>query len=130
MAYRPIAGMRTIVTGASSGIGRALVVELVRRGASVVAMARRTERLRALSESLGTSAERLRWLGGDVTRQVDRSAAIELACTEFSGLDALVNNAGIGALGRFDQANEQRLRDVMEVNFFAPAEFTRDALPA
>src|SRR5204862_1887651 len=51
------------------------------------------------------------------------------AIREFGGLDALVNNAGIGALGRFDQADEARLRQVMEVNFFAPAEFVREALP-
>src|SRR5204862_2812974 len=51
------------------------------------------------------------------------------AIREFGGLDALVNNAGIGALGRFDHAYEARLRQVMEVNFFAPAEFIREALP-
>jgi short-subunit dehydrogenase len=130
MAHRPIAGLRTIVTGASSGIGRALVIELLLRGAFVVAMARRKERLRELAGSIAGAAEHLRWLAGDVTRQEDRLAAIDLARSEFGGLDALVNNAGVGALGRFDQANEQRLRHVMEVNFFAPAEFTREALPA
>jgi short-subunit dehydrogenase len=129
MAHRHIAGLRTIVTGASSGIGRALVIELMRRGAFVVAVARRKERLRELAGSIDGSAERLRWLAGDVTRREDRLAAIELARGDFGGLDALVNNAGVGALGRFDQANEQRLRHVMEVNFFAPAEFTREALP-
>jgi len=54
---------------------------------------------------------------------------IETARREFSGLDALVNNAGSGALGRFDAADEARLRQIMEVNFFAPAEFIREALP-
>jgi short-subunit dehydrogenase len=128
MARRAIAGLRTIVTGASSGIGRALALELVRQGAFVVALARRKERLQELAAAC-EDAGRLRWLAGDVTQKADRLAAIELAKAEFGGLDALVNNAGIGALGRFDQADEERLRRVMEVNFFAPAEFLREALP-
>lgn len=128
MARRAIAGLRTIVTGASSGIGQALVVELVQRGAKVVAIARRVERLRKLETQLA-APDRFRWLSGDVTRREDRAAALELARREFGGLDALINNAGSGALGRFDQADEARLRQIMEVNFFAPAEFIREALP-
>ena len=50
-----------------------------------------------------------------------------MAC--YGGLDLLVNNAGIGAQGRFAEADPARLRQIMEVNFFAPAEMTRAALP-
>lgn len=128
MARRKIAGLRTIVTGASSGIGRALVVELIRQGAKVVALARRAERLRELADEV-QAGERFCWHAGDVTSREDRAATLQRAEREFGGLDALVNNAGIGALGRFDQADESRLRRVMEVNFFAPAEFIREALP-
>lgn len=128
MAHRSIAGLRVLVTGASSGIGRALVVELIARGAKVVALARREDRLRELEANVDDSSG-LRWIAGDVTRLGDRAAALELARRDFGGLDALVNNAGIGALGRFDQSDEARLRQVMEVNFFAPAEFIREALP-
>jgi short-subunit dehydrogenase len=56
-------------------------------------------------------------------------AAVERARAEFGGLDVLVNNAGIGAMGRFDRADEARMRRVMEVNFFAAVEMTRLALP-
>ena len=128
MTRRSIRGLRTIVTGATSGIGRALAVELVRSGACVVALARRAERLRELEAELA-AAERYAWLAGDVTRPEDRAAAIDLCVQRFGGLDALVNNAGIGALGPFAEADEARLRRVMEVNFIAPALFTREALP-
>jgi short-subunit dehydrogenase len=128
MARRTIAGLRVIVTGASSGIGRAVVVELIRRGAKVIALARRAERLQELEIQVA-APERFRWRVGDVTRREDRTAAMALAASAFGGLDALINNAGIGALGRFDQADESRLRRIMEVNFFAPAEFIREALP-
>jgi short-subunit dehydrogenase len=129
MPRRAISGLRTIVTGATSGIGRALVIELVSRGAKVVGLARRGERLQALDELMAAS-DRYRFVIGDVTRPEDRGAALAAAQREFGGLDALINNAGIGALGRFDQADDARLRQVMEVNFFGPAAFIREALPA
>jgi short-subunit dehydrogenase len=128
MARRAIDDLRAIVTGASSGIGRALVIELVRRGAKVIAMGRRADRLQSLGSEVA-APDRYRFVVGDVTQHEDRFAAIEMASREFGGLDCLVNNAGVGALGRFDAADEQRLRRVMEVNFFAPAEFIREALP-
>jgi short-subunit dehydrogenase len=128
MPRRAISSLRTIVTGATSGIGRALTIELIRHGAKVIAMGRRGERLQELADELH-APDRLRHFTGDVTRREDRAAALEMGRREFGGLDALVNNAGSGALGRFDQADEARLRQVMEVNFFAPAEFIRQALP-
>ncbi|MCI0359980.1 MAG: SDR family NAD(P)-dependent oxidoreductase, partial [Planctomycetaceae bacterium] len=129
MARRSIAGLRAIVTGASSGIGRALVIELVRGGANVVGLARRGERVAKLAAEVA-APERFAWIAGDVTSREDRAAALALCRERFGGLDALVNNAGIGALGSFAAADEARLRQVFEVNFFAPAEFTREALPA
>jgi short-subunit dehydrogenase len=127
MARRSLSDLRTIVTGATAGIGRALVIELIGRGAKVIAMGRRGERLHSLGQTLA-APDQYRHLAGDVTRREDRTAAIELAKREFGGLDALVNNAGIGGLGPFDQADEARLRQIMEVNFFAPAEFIRESL--
>ena len=128
MARRSIAGLRSIVTGASSGIGRALVVELIRGGASVVGFARREERLKELEAEVA-APERFASIAGDVTSKGDRAAAIDLCCQRFGGLDCLVNNAGFGALGPFAEADEARLRQVFEVNFFAAAELLREALP-
>ncbi len=139
MARRSIAGLRAIVTGASSGIGRAVVIELLRGGASVVGLARRAERLRELEQELAgagtpqrafpTVRERFAWIAGDVTSREDRLAAIDLCRARFGGIDCLVNNAGSGALGPFAEADESRLRQVFEVNFFAAAAFLREALP-
>jgi short-subunit dehydrogenase len=58
-----------------------------------------------------------------------REALVDRAGALFGGLDLVVNNAGSGAMGRFDEATSERLRQVMEVNFFAPAELIRLALP-
>ncbi len=129
MASRKIEGLRTIVTGASSGIGREIAMELARQGAKLIITARRAERLDDLLaelQPLGTEAVSV---VGDIVEAATRAAIIETAHREFGGLDALVNNAGIGALGPFANANEDRLRRVMEVNFFAPVELIRLAIP-
>jgi short-subunit dehydrogenase len=128
MARRSIADVRAIVTGASSGIGRALVGELIRSGARVVGLARREDRLQQLADSLA-APDRFAWIAADVTRSDDRLAAIDLCRQRFGGLNTLVNNAGVGGQGPFAKADEARLRQIMEVNFFAAAEFVRAALP-
>jgi short-subunit dehydrogenase len=125
-----IEGCRAIVTGASSGIGRALVVELVQRGAKVVAVARREDRLESLGESLRPASGQLVSVVGDVTEVGVRERALAMAIEQWGGLDALINNAGVGAMGHFGDASEARLRRVMEVNFFAATELTRAVLPA
>ena len=130
MSFRKIAGLRSLVTGASGGIGRAIAVELARQGSKVVLLARREDALVAAGRTrFARPAERAEWVAGDVTDPAVRQAAIDRAVEKFGGLDVLVNNAGIGATGRFDMAQPERLRKIFEVNFFAAAELTREALP-
>lgn len=129
MAIREIRGCRAIVTGASSGIGRALVLELCRQGARCIAVARRRERLDELAAEVVTSGGTLETVVGDITLAETRAEALERAKSAFGGLDLLVNNAGAGTLGFFSHASDDLLRRVMEVNFFAPAEFMREAHP-
>jgi len=117
------------VTGASSGIGRALAIELARNGVRLVVVARRADRLAALADEIQSIGGVVRTLAADVTDPAARQQAVDAAVSAYGGLDLLVNNAGIGAFGRFEQSDPERLRRVMEVNFFAPVELTRVALP-
>lgn len=121
--------MRTIVTGASGGIGRALAVELTRQGARLVITARREAQLQEVAGEIRSFGGEVEAVVGDVTQPDVRQALLDAAQARYGGLDLLVNNAGIGALGLFEHASEQLLRQIMEVNFFAPAELTRAALP-
>ena len=66
---------------------------------------------------------------GDITDPQTRQRAIDAAQAKLGGLDILVNNAGVGAMGLFEDADPERVRRVMEVNFFALVEMTRLALP-
>lgn len=126
---RNLKNRRTIVTGASSGIGRETALELARQGVGVVVIARREDRLRELVDqivALGGTAEPV---VGDITEPKTRQRALDAAQSKLGGLDILVNNAGVGAMGLFEDADPQRVRRVMEVNFFALVEMTRLALP-
>lgn len=129
MTRRNLSGRRIVVTGASTGIGRALAIELARHQARLVLNARNEEKLQATADECRRLGAECALAVGDVVDEAVRRAIVEQAQTAFGGLDILVNNAGIGALGRFDEAAPDRLRRVMEVNFFALVEMTRVALP-
>jgi len=129
MARRSIDSARVIITGASSGIGRSLALQMAAQKCRVVINARRREKLEQLADEINQLGGQVVIQVGDVTDPTVRQALVNAAEQQFGGLDILVNNAGIGALGRFDEATEDRLRRVMEVNFFAPAELTRVAIP-
>ncbi len=126
---RDLRGSRTIVTGASSGIGRAVASELARCGARVLAVARREQRLRELVEQSAALGRSIETVAGDITDPETRQRVLDAAQAKFGGLDVLVNNAGVGALGPFSDASVERVRRVMEINFFALVEMTRLALP-
>lgn len=131
---RSIADKRVILTGASSGIGWHLALQLAEQGAHVVANARRSARLDELVETFkaagGTTGNgTIVPVTGDVCDQAIQQQLIDTCEEQFGGVDLLINNAGIGAMGRFDEADGDRMRKVFDVNFFAIAELTRLALP-
>lgn len=129
MARRRIQGSRVLITGASSGIGRQIARELASRGARLVVTARRAERLEQLVDEIVGQGGTAQLVAGDITKADIREQALEAAQVHFGGLDALVNNAGVGAIGDFLRTDPSRLRSIMEVNFFATVELTRLALP-
>jgi short-subunit dehydrogenase len=129
MPRRHLESARILLTGASSGIGRALALELARRKASLLLTARRAELLHTLAAECSASGGKACVLPGDAADADFRHALIAEASRSFGGLDALVNNAGTSAHGRFAGSDEPTLRQIMEVNFFAPVELTRLALP-
>src|SRR4051812_33297944 len=98
---RTLAGLRVIVTGASQGIGRALVLEAARRGCRMVAAARSAELLAELATEVRTVGGTVETVVADVTDPAGRQAMLDSAVQKFGGLDVLVNNAGIGATGHF-----------------------------
>src|SRR5262249_32805989 len=126
---RKIEGSRILITGASQGIGRAIAVAAARRGGKVLAAARSADLLRELADEGNQNGGTLETGLADCTNAQDRQAMADATKRLFSGLDILVNNAGIGATGHFADAAPDRLRKIMEVNFFGLTETTRLFLP-
>ncbi|NOY30613.1 MAG: SDR family NAD(P)-dependent oxidoreductase [Planctomycetes bacterium] len=130
MGRRSITDRRILITGASSGIGRALARELAPHGPHLLLAARSQGPLEELAdELLKLGAASARAFVVDVTDPQSRGALVGQIGDLWGSLDLLVNNAGISAHGRFTNSTEQTLRQIMEVNFFAAAELTRLTLP-
>jgi NAD(P)-dependent dehydrogenase (short-subunit alcohol dehydrogenase family) len=115
-----------LVSGCSSGIGRVIAGHLARAGWVVFAGLRRGYDAGAGD---GLRALGLHPLALDVTDPAQCAAAIERIGAEWGRLDALVNNAGVDALGAVEDQPEHALRSIMEVNFFGAMVLTRRALP-
>jgi short-subunit dehydrogenase len=126
---RELRGSRVLITGASRGIGRCLAEQAAHGGARLVLAARSAGPLEELASSLQAQGTEALAVPTDVTVEVDRLRLLDAASHRFGGLDVLINNAGTGSFGHFATGTEAVLRQVMEVDFFAPAELMRRALP-
>ena len=115
------------ITGASSGFGLAFAKYALAQGHNVVATARRLD---TLQEITSQAPERVLALALDVTRPQDAAAAVNAAITRFERIDVLVNNAGYGIVGAFEETPQDELRALMETNFFGAMNVARAALPA
>jgi len=126
---RVLTGRRLLITGASSGIGRCLAEQAAEAGAHLVLAARSADKLEEVARSLARPTAPVVAVPADVSREEDRQRLIQTTVHELGGLDVLVNNAGVASHGHFGTSSETVLREVMEVNFFAPAELIRLAIP-
>jgi short-subunit dehydrogenase len=123
---------RCLITGASSGLGKALGERLVRAGAHVVLTGRSTERLQAVAQGLigeGADHTRIITIPADLTIEIDRQRLFDEVTERFQALDMVINSAGVGAAGQFETHEPTVLRQVFEINVFALAEVCRAALP-
>lgn len=114
-----------MVTGASSGIGEALVRHLACRGAQVVCCARRKDRL-AYTDELGDEVQAV---VADVTVDANLDAVVEAALTTFGRIDGLVNNAGVSKAGPALKETVADLRWTLEANLVAPFALARKVVP-
>jgi short-subunit dehydrogenase len=114
-------GANILVTGASTGIGRASALLLAGKGARITAAARDEDRLRALAaEQPGITVQR-----ADVTVDADRATLVAAA----GDLDVLVNNAGLGWHGLVEDMPAARVRELVELNVLALIDLTQRVLP-
>ena len=122
---RPVA----LVTGASSGIGIDVARELARHGHDLVLTARRLAPMAALAGELRALGAAATVIAADLSRPGAATALADDIAARGLVIDVLINNAGLGAAGRFDTIEAGRIAEVMQVNIVALTELTRLLLP-
>jgi short-subunit dehydrogenase len=129
VSVRDLRDQRIILTGCSGGIGRRVAEALAAEHARLVLASRSTDRIQALADELVAKGTNVIAVPADITRAEDRERVLNRAVEHFGGIDVLINNAGVASFGHFESSSEAILRQIMEVNFFAPAELIRLAIP-
>ena len=118
-----------LITGASSGIGRALAVSMAEAGAIVVAVARRSERLQALLEEIRGYSPASCYLAGDLGQQDFAEAIVEQTIDRFGRIDIIINNAAMPMHKSLSAIKPAEVAHVMQVNFMACVWTTLAAIP-
>jgi NAD(P)-dependent dehydrogenase (short-subunit alcohol dehydrogenase family) len=115
-----------LITGSSRGLGRALAEEVLAHGDLLAATARDTQQLAPLVEQYG---DKVLPLALDVQDAKQVEAAVALAHKHFGRIDNLVNNAGYGFIGAFEEMSEEQFKGQIDTNFWGVVHMTRSVLP-
>jgi len=118
-----------IITGATSGIGKALAFEFARQGSKVVIGARTHEKLTEIAEEIKLNGGEVAFAQTDVSVEQDCKNLILTAIDSFGKIDVLINNAGISMRALFQVVDLSVLKKVMDVNFWGTVYCTKYALP-
>lgn len=125
---KPLAEQVVVITGASSGIGRAAALYLAARGARLVLTARRAEALRELAEQIRDNGGEAIAVPGDVTREEDLAAVARAAVERWGRIDSWVNNAAVYIQGRVWDIGLDEYRRIWETNLVGYTNGTQQAL--
>ena len=118
-----------VVTGASSGMGKAIVERFAKEGANIIAVARRKERLEALAESLKDEPGKVIPYVGDISKEETNIGAIDAAVKHFGRLDILINNAGVmDDMSPIGDVKNEKIDRVFAVNVYGPMYSMRKAV--
>src|SRR6266853_1692522 len=125
-----IRGAAAAVTGAASGIGRALALELAARGCDLALADRDEAGLRSVAAEIAkTSARKVTVHRVDVGVAPEIAGFAEAATTAHPGLNIVVNNAGVALLGGFNEIDQAQMDWLMDINFWGVVHSTRAFLP-
>lgn len=124
-----LSGKVAVVTGASAGMGRAIALLFAKEGASVVAVARRKERLDEIAEMAKDYEGTILAVQGDVSKKEDNEKMIDIAVNTFGKIDILVNNAGImDNMMPVGEVEDDLWQNIMNVNLNGPFYACRKAV--
>ncbi len=118
-----------IITGASSGIGKACAINMAKKGAKIVIAARNIEKLEETANEISVYNTNVLTVKCDVSVQGDCENLIKETVNKFGGIDILINNAGISMRAIFNELELEVIEKVMAINFWGTVYCTKFALP-
>lgn len=118
-----------VITGASSGIGRAMAEVYAAEGARVVIGARSADKLKEIADGITARGGDVVWCETDVVSEDDCRRLIHTAVDAYGGIDVLICNAGLSMRALFDDVDLAVLHRLMDVNFWGTVNCTKHALP-
>jgi len=122
-------GKAALITGASSGIGKASALALAEEGASLVLLARREGRLAEAAEAVGEAGGEAVIVVGDAREETTALRAVEMATDSFGSLDILINNVGVGNYKDLVETSAEEYDTMMDTNMRSTFLFCRHAVP-
>ncbi len=122
-------GKVVVITGASSGIGKALALLFAQKGSKVVIGARNHEKLMEVAEEIKLSGGEVAFVQTDVSIENDCKNLILTAVNSYGKVDVLINNAGISMRAMFENADLSVIKRLMDINFWGTVYSTKYALP-
>jgi len=118
-----------IITGASSGIGKALAFELGQAGAKIVITGRNSSRLAPVAEQLAQKGIDHLVVKADASQEKDNEQMVQQTIDKYGQVDVLINNAGISMRALFEDLQLDTFKQVMDINFMGTVYATKYALP-
>lgn len=123
-------GVTVVITGAGSGIGRSIAVELAKEGCNLVLCGgNNIENMEITREMIRTEGGKAELIPGDLTDRTFREVCLDQAAVPFHGFDVLINNAGLAIHGPLETTNEEDLDRILELNVKVPYMLCQKALP-
>jgi NADP-dependent 3-hydroxy acid dehydrogenase YdfG len=115
-----------LITGSSSGFGRALAEAVLKHGDRLIATARKPEQLNDLVNQYPETVKAVRL---DITNKTAVKAAVDAALEAFGRIDVLVNNAGYGLIGALEEVSDEQIWRNFDTNLFGAINMIRAVLP-
>lgn len=125
---KSLVGKNIIVTGASSGIGKTLAIELAKNGANIVLASRNENKLNEVEEIITSLGGKCLVVPTDITDMASCQHLIEVTKNNFGGIDILINNAGISMRALFHETDLAVVKKVMDTNFWGAVHCTKAAI--
>ena len=121
--------VRIVLTGGSGGIGSEIAKAVAAKGARVVVVGRRAEPLAALQKQIFTAGGECHYVVADLTSHAGRQSLVAQASELLSGIDMLINNAGLSSYALFSEESPEAIEQLYQTNLIAPVLLTRLVLP-